>query len=354
MLVQGSQGHIESTGGWVNGPTLEGGRTNLTHAVAALAPLAPLIRGGVCVPVPHLNIALRRQEGVLSAVRHAVADAGFRAAVENPVDVAALTSDEVHGFQVVTGPVRSRADLLNQNIAPAAFYVARTVAIADAFGASYVPPSATDWALYENRIDALLAPALKRKARVDLRVVSALSRPELPLLRGMDAEAIASIHGNEESFEDWRRALRRAVKQIESSTTAGSEFEEESRDVLEDELKPMADEVAKAVSRSQLMREKGRDAKIALSSGVAVAGSAALAGAASPVAMATAAGSAVGTWLLGSLFPKRQSGARAVVAQLIQSGDGPPVLPRPEDAVLVTPKAGSGAGLSGGGSRTTV
>jgi hypothetical protein len=244
----------------------------------------------------------------------------------------------VLGFQVITGPVRSRADLLNQNIAPAAFYLARTVAIADAFGAAYVPPSATDWVLSENRIEALLAPALERRAEVNLRVVSALSRSELPLLRGVDARAIAAIHDNEESFEDWRRALRRAVRQIESSTTAGSAFEEEGREVLEDELGPMAEEVAKAVSRSQLMREKARDAKIALSSGVAVAGSAAAAGAASPVAIATAAGSAVGTWLLGSLFPKKQGGARAIVAQLLQSGEGAPLLPRPEDAVLITPK----------------
>jgi hypothetical protein len=338
MQIQSSQGHYEASGGWVNAPNLEGARSYLGMAIEGLAPLAPLIRCGAAVPVPHLRIALDRQQGVLSAVRHMISDERFRHAVEQPVDGPPLTSDEAHGFRVLTEPLKSRADVLNQNFGPVAFYLARTLAIAEASGASYLPPSATDWALYENRLERVLAPALDRRAHVDLRVASAVGRSELPLLQGLDSSIVAKIHADEAAFEDWRRALRRFVKHVETSTSEGAAFEAESRQVLDDELTPMVEEVVKAVRRSRVLREQSRDAKITLASGVAIAGGAASAGLVPAAAMATAAGSALATWLLKALFPKRQEGARAVVAHLLGATGNPGSLPRPDEALVLRPK----------------
>jgi transposase-like protein len=179
---------------------------------------------------------------------------------------------------------------------------------------------------------------LERRARVDLRVVGSLSRSQLPLLRGLDGATVAEIHDGEEAFEDWRRALRRAVRRIESSESTGLAFESESREILDDELTPMAEEVARAVGRSALLRERSRDAKITLTSGVAVAGAASVAGVASPAALGTAAGSAFASWLLGALFPKGQQGARAIVAHLMNAEGSPDALPRPDEAVVLAPK----------------
>jgi hypothetical protein len=108
MQVQGSQGHIESTGGWVNSPDLDGARSALAQAVEGLAPLAQLIRLGVAVPVPHLRAALGSQQAVLTAVRHSLRDESFRTAVESPVRRTPFPRP--HGAPAVTRR-RSESDL---------------------------------------------------------------------------------------------------------------------------------------------------------------------------------------------------------------------------------------------------
>jgi hypothetical protein len=109
------------------------------------------------------------------------------------------------------------------------------------------------------------------------------------------------------------------VRQIESSLTDPDEFADESREVLEDELGPLADEVRRSVSRSRLLRAGAPDAGLTVVSGVATASGLAIAGVAPAVGIVGAAGSAIGRWLLGTLFPKQHSGARSAVAHIVRS-----------------------------------
>lgn len=338
MSLQASQGHLEATGGWVNFENLEGARSSLVAAVEALAPLGPLIKTGTVIPVPHLRVAIERQDAVETAVRHMIRDESFRTAVENPIDGPALCADDAQAFRIVTEPLRSRADVLNQNFGPPAFYLARSVAVADAFGATYLPPSATDWALFEDRLTQLSGLPLERSGKLGLRVVSAVARSRLPLITGLEASAVVRVRRDEEAFEDWRRALRRAVRQIESSPSSGAAFETESKEVLGDSLTPMAEEVGRAVRRSAILRDSVHDAKINLATGVAVAGTAGALGAAPPAAIATAAGGAFSGWLLRSIFPRRRRGAQAVIAHLLNDDPSAPALPRPGEALVVRPK----------------
>ena len=153
--------------------------------------------------------------------------------------------------------------------------------------------------------------------QLDPRVAPALSSARLPLLADLDSATLLRVHSDEDAFEDWRRGLRRAIRQIESGPSSGADFADESRDVLDDELTPLAAEVEAAVSRSRTLRDNARDMRLTLGAGTVVSGAATVAGA-SPIVMAGAPGSAIGKWLLGSVFPKRQTGARAVVAHLLR------------------------------------
>ena len=71
------------------------------------------------------------------------------------------------------------------------------------------------------------------RASIDLQVYEAVRRVSLPGLRGLDAEALVSVRRQHDGFDEWRRALRSAVRLIESSP-AQPEFVAEATEILND------------------------------------------------------------------------------------------------------------------------
>jgi hypothetical protein len=341
LTAEASAVHLERTGGYEANPdSLDGHRSSLASAISQLATLAPLIRIGVVFPVPHLKLALQRQEKIWTAVRFLLADGDYLALVDQPVDRPPLTWDQGMHAQILTQP-RTKADALIQQYGDAAHYLSRSIAVADAAYASYVPPSATEWAIYQQRLNRL-GEVLDRKQRLDLTVAPALVQSKLPYFKGLADANLLGIRSNEESFENWREKLRSATRQITSLPGEGAPFADEARDVLKDALAEAASEVREATSRSSALRRSARPVALTLSTGAAgIAGEVALGG-------GTAAFGALGItgmlgWLLESLLPPGLTGSKAVMAHLVHDSaiDHDDDWPQRE-ALMLTPKKRAG------------
>lgn len=336
---QASAVYIEATGGFqVEPQNLERHRSSLAIAIPRVAALAPLIRAGAVLPVPHLKLALQRQEKIWTAVRHLLADEEYRTLIDKPIDRPALTWDEGIRAQFFTQP-KTKADAVIQQYGDAAYYLSRSIAVADASYASYLPPSATEWAIYEQRL-ARLGEVLGRRERVDLNVVPALSRSKLPFFRGLSDSDLAGARNSEESFEQWRGKLRSATRQITSLPADGENFVEEAKEILEDALGAAADEVKLATSRSAALKRNLRPLGLTVATGAAgAAGEAALGG--GTTAFGAAGVSGMLGWLIDSLFPPSLSGSNVVLAHLVHGecsgGSEDEEWPKRE-GLMITPK----------------
>jgi hypothetical protein len=293
---------------------LEAHQSHLALAFERIAQQAPLIRSGVAIPIPHLRMVLQQQDSIFTAVRHMVRDDDYRSLLANPIDRAPLMRDETTGVRIQVQP-RTRADAVMQEAGEPAYYLARTLALAMAADASYLPPSATEWAIYEQRL-GVLQRSLPREERQHLHVLPALASCSLPFLQGLDPKTVAAVRSNEEAMDDWRGALRRATRNISALPSTGETFAAEARDVLADELGPVAREVERATRRSAVLSDSFKGDAINWTCGAAVAGLGTAIVGLSPAAVPLTAATGIVRWLARSLVPVRLTGQRAVIAHL--------------------------------------
>ena len=320
--LQGSEGHLIATDGWCAYSTdLERNLSELQWRITALSDIEPLLRTGAAVPVPHLDLIVGQQEQLLSAVRHDLRNDRFVRAADKPIDVKPVTADFARGVRLElqgAGGLVSDKDRRLQVAGNPSYYLNKTLAVAASSGASYMPPSATDRALYETRIDAATTE-LRRTSELDLRVMAALHTSELPLLDQLSLETVARLRAEEGLLEDWRTSLRQATRSLRTIPIQGASFASDSRQVLEDMLLPAQRELAKEETILARLRRGGRDASIALVAGAVGAGVAAGAVGGPPVGLLASGASAAAGWTLKALLPTQRSGMAQIVAYLKQS-----------------------------------
>jgi hypothetical protein len=318
MQVQGAEPELLRSDGYrVFRDQPERSRAFLTRTLSLLEPLAPLIRQGIAVPIPQWQLVRQREEVILSAVRHDVRDEAIGQLIIAAAEVPPR-SDHIRGAEVTPRGGIAPSDSLRAVIQNPAYFLNKTLAIAQATASRYVPPAAIDAALLAHRIRGLAGELRQRE--IDLQVVAAMVAADLPFLGSLDPAKIAAIRRDEAAFEDWRAGLRMTVRAIESHLSQGDAFESEAREVINDALRPRIREVERAVSRSRLMKVAAKDQAIALGIGVAAVTGAAIAIGA-PVAPAALAGlgiSAVGRWVYSSLFGHTPSGTHGILATLIR------------------------------------
>jgi hypothetical protein len=319
--VQGAETQLRRADGYfVFRGEPERSRVYLTQAVRIIAELAPLIRCGIVIPIPQWRLVQRRQGSMLSAVRHDVRDEVLAALIATAVDDPPPRTDQIRGLDVTPSGGVLPSDVIRAVVQNPSYFLAKTLALADATSSRYLPPAAIDAALLDHRLGKL-GEELRRKS-IDLQVVAGLAAAELPFLGSLDASTIVSIRqSGDVAFADWRAELRNTARTIEASPSDGDVFVTESREVIADALIPRAREVERAVSRSRVMKDAAKDQVANLSVGAAAAtGGAAIAGA--PLVPAALAGlgiSAVGRWAYASLFGPKPQGSRAILASLVKN-----------------------------------
>lgn len=153
------------------------------------------------------------------------------------------------------------------------------------------------------------------RASIDLQVYEAVRRVSLPGLRGLDAEALVSVRRQHDGFDEWRRALRSAVRLIESSP-AQPEFVAEATEILNDTVIAEAARIRRDLRRSKLLRDAAREQGVTVTLGIAVLGALTATG---TLPLTTLLGPIVagGTKLaVTGLYPPRATGVAAVLTRL--------------------------------------
>lgn len=331
--------NLEAKGGYVYfTDNLEAHRSHVGIAVEQITALAPLIRENVAVPVPHLRLTLKRQEQIFTAIRYLLRDPDYLALLEAPVDRPVLTQDDGPKVQILVPRPRTKHDKLLQDHGDAAYYLARTLALAEAAQSSYLPPSGTEWAIYEQRLQRL-GERLGSKHR-ELYVAPAIVASELPFLSGLPPKSLIAARRQADGFEHWRAALRKATRQVRSIPAEGTQFVDEASRVLRDELNEVAEEVQLLTRRSKTLARSLRQQSLTMSTGAAgVAASAALLGKPIP-ALSGVVGTGMMGWLADALLPKPLNGTKGVLAHFVHHQGQPADMEEwpKRESLLVHPK----------------
>ncbi len=319
MMVQGAEPSLLAGDGFFrHREEPQRSRERLAHVIPTMGHLAPLIRSGAVLPVPHLRIMRSRQDSILTAVRHDSQSAQFVALVTDPADVAPPRSDQIRGMDIVPeGGVGAGHEMRAVAQNPS-YFLNKTLAVADATSSLYVPPAATDATLLDYRV-GLLGRELAGK-NVDLQVTAALASADLPFLGGLDPATLVAIRRDEVAFADWRSELRTIARLINRTPAEDTAFAHEAGAALSDALLPRVHEIQRAVARSAVMREAAKDSAVELGIGAASAAGAALS-TGDPIAASAFAGlglSAVARWVYSTVFRSVPTGATGVLATLIK------------------------------------
>jgi hypothetical protein len=265
---------------------------------------APLIDRQILILRPQWPTILTRQQAIMSSVRHDVRSSEMQAAVRGaPADLTRW--DNIQGGKVsVNGGIPHPADApwVDQE---EFFYLAKTLAVADESGATYVPPTDSDFGLLRAKA-AAGASSLKGLQQQPTKLLEEVSRFLVPDLI-IDPKTTVSIRENEESFDSWRRglsALARDSKDDDPDSLAGR---------VEDTLIPRVRDINASLRRSRPLRDNlvPDGASIAVSAGIGLV-------TAGPMGAASAAAAGVIGWLFKAYQRPNLSGADTVLARLIK------------------------------------
>lgn len=279
--------------------------TRFASIVDNLYALEGPIREGVTVLRSQWPILERRRAQLEAAVRHDVGSRDMQDFISSiPVDQIGLTAwDDLQGLSVsLDGPVRPADEKWRAE--PFSYYLNKMLAVADAFGAQYVPASEVDLALLRLKV---VTGAHREHPGGMLREIS---RVVVPSLEVPIRQAVA-VRKSSDDFEDWRSALR--TIQRDAAADSPAELRERVEDVLQPRVNKVRHDLEKS-SLKDLVISDGADLVIdaALGFSVGIAAQEPLWGA------AAGAGSGVLQWIRKAYTRPKPSGADAVLATLLR------------------------------------
>lgn len=287
------------------GDDLEHVRHDLMRIVRFLLDVEPLLRSGVMVMRSQWPTLSRRQRHLMASAKADMADAEMLAAAfeSGPQGGDLPRWDNLRGGHV-TPPGGLLDPMDPAQWQPEFFYLAKSLAVADAAGAVYTPATRDELRLLIAKTGTIDRGRRTAPTQPLLREVLSVVVPDLRL----SPSAAVKIRSSEQSFEDWRIALRDL--QREAATTDPADLSE----LVQDRIQPQVTAVTRAVSLSATLREHaGPSAAAAL---LGTAGN--LITGAGPVPSATAAGlTGVAAWLMNAYGGRRTEGRQAVVAALL-------------------------------------
>ncbi|WP_133259097.1 hypothetical protein [Mycolicibacterium sp. GF69] len=147
-------------------------------------------------------------------------------------------------------------------------------------------------------------------------VAASLLTVDLPIFAGAPADTLVKIHSEEESFAEWRAALRGAARQINTSCT-DSGFQADAKEVYEDLLLPMAAAVDRATKRSRVLKGLALEQAARVSLGATLGyGSSTLLGLPPAGAVSGAVVGGLTSAAYGALRPPKPTGAAAIISML--------------------------------------
>lgn len=289
------------------GDDIVGVRQDLTRIVSFLRDIEPLIRAGVVVLRSQWpTIRSRQRQVVRSALDDMASPAMIKAAKSASAAGGFLPKwDNIRGLQVT--PAAGLIDAEDPAQWEAEFfYLAKTLAVADAAGATFVPDVEDEVTLLTTKVER--GPSRSRPSGRVLREVLRVVIPDMAL----DAVTAIKIRESEEAFEQWRREMRDI--QREASTL---DDDASVRELVDDRLGPTVRAVNGTIARSAVLKKRVKGPLVAA---VIAGGTAAVTGTPSVITGAAGAIGAVGRWIEDAFIAKRPDGSRPVVAALLRNG----------------------------------
>jgi len=279
--------------------------TKVARILRNLYELEPLIRSGVLVVRSQWPTLRDRRQHIATSVRHDIqSDAMQRLArLPRPGGEALAVWDNLRGFQIsMNGPVHA-ADA-RWKTEPEFYFLAKTLAVADAAGSQYVPSTESDLELLRAKVNNCLphrhpGELLQEVARVVLPTV------DVPIKRAIE------MRESSENFADWRSGL----DQLRRSSSADDP--DELRERVEDDLRPRIHAVEREVARTSLSTS-ARDEFSDLVISAMIGSAAALASGDGLTGVGAGFGTGVAQWVRRAYMRERPSGADAVLATLIR------------------------------------
>jgi hypothetical protein len=309
----------QSHGHYSDGCTAGNTRAELSRIIPALAEIRPLIKRGSVILIPQWEIVRHNQERILTAVRHDSRDEAVEAAIANEIDLPVVTSDATRGLRVTPTSGWKENHKRRAAVQDASYSLNKTIAIAHATEARYVPPSLTDMELLKAKIGRLSYEMGKTER--ELKIALALGAVELPYFSNLEARTLAKIHDSEDAFIAWRTELSNFARNIESSPQQPGDFAEEVRDTMRGDLSRRAKEVTRKSSFLTSLREAGREGTMNFSVNAISIYSAAKAFDAnvSTASISALGGASILTMLARVLFAHKPEGSNFVLSTLVRS-----------------------------------
>lgn len=295
---------------------LEAARATVERIVLRLFELAPLIRSGTLVLRPQWPVMAKRKNQMVTSSRRDAQDVSMlEMAKRLSEEGRPLTVwDTLRGARVTAGRTDPRD--IGASWQAEFFYMAKCLAIADAYASTYFPNTSADLELLGARLQGLhsLGPDSRYSDGVDSRVLATLAKISLPRVSASMKELV-KIRENEECFEDWRRFVR------DLDNAAIRLPRSRAERMIEDECETLAMETREAMQRPGLakaIKQHGPGTALSIVSSCVPNVLGATSSAAAPIATT---GSGVLLWLWKAYFggDDLPSGRRRVAATLLTS-----------------------------------
>jgi hypothetical protein len=279
---------------------------SVARIVSNLYALEAPIREGILVLRSQWPTLRQRAQQIATSVRHDIKSPDMQrlARVLSTSAADALPVwDNLRGGQVsLAGPVHPADDPWQPE--PEFFYLAKTLAVADAAGAQYIPSTESDLQFLKAKVNTGLA---RQHPGGLLREVSRILVPsvDVPIERAVE------MRQSSQDFEDWRSSLN----ELRRSSAADSSAE--LREHVEDILRPRARAVERELQRTSPSASfRAAGAELAITGAVGMVS----AGVTGEGYISVGAGLGAGalTWLTRAYTRDRPGGADAVLATLIK------------------------------------
>lgn len=221
-------------------------KAHVDIAVQRIVQFSPLIRSGAILLRPQMPILHENINRLMASVRSDTkSDVMLQVAVEEPQ----LTQwDMLQGMRLSLQGGTIRASDRPWQWQTEFLYLAKSIAIAHAYGATYAPTHSPDWRLLRAKLkDTTLTEKTFINSERRSEVLSEVAHVSLHSA-AIPAATVAKIRNDEAAFEDWRRALREVIREADNVQI------DEILQIVADHLASLSKKISKPLKAASLAK----------------------------------------------------------------------------------------------------
>lgn len=279
-------------------------REDLKAIFQLLRLFEPLIRNGTVVMRSQFPLLSREWHALDSSVRADMKTSSLVQIAEHQEGMPLPRWDNLRGLHVAPpGGLLDPAD--PKQWQPEFYYLAKSLMFSNSAGAQYAPSTENELALLKAKVASTQRGV--RALAPSAHLIEEVLRQMIPDLH-LDPATAVKVHQSEEAFDEWRRELR------ELQLTSKGVVDEDLPQLVSDKMQPRIGGVRKAVSKSEVLREKApKNIALAIVSAISSFSS-------GPADMGVAAvATGVGGALLDMYGRNQLDGSQPVIAALLHS-----------------------------------